>query len=281
MTAILGGVMAAIFFAGATLASARSTRMLGAVTALGGVMLVGFIAAAPIVLLTAGAELPGSGDIPWLILAGAGNVAGLLFEYFGLRSGKVGLVSAVAAAEGAVAALLAIVFGEVLAPLVGVGVTVVGAGVVLTAFAPDPPGTPVRTRRALLFGALAALAFGSSLYATGRIGSALPLGWALVPARLVGVAAITLPLAAAGRFRVTRSAAPFIVLGGLCEVGGFASFVWGATGGIAVSAALSAQFASVSALAAWLLYGERLSRLQWIGVAIVAIGVATLAFGST
>jgi drug/metabolite transporter (DMT)-like permease len=283
LTALIGGLLAALFFAGSTLGSARSTRMIGAMPALGGVLLVSALVAAPIVLVTtAGSPVP-TDDWLWLLLSGAGNVGGLLFKYVGLRTGKVGLVASLAATEGAVAALFAVIGGEELAPLVGVGVAIVAVGVVVTAFAPDPD-TPAagarRLRWALFFGALAGLSFGASLYATGRLGASLPLGWALVPPRIVGVAAITLPLLATSRLRVTRPSLPFVGLSGACEVGGFLSYAWGAGGGIAVSSALAAQFASIAALGAWFLFGERLSRPQWAGVASVALGVVILAAGS-
>jgi drug/metabolite transporter (DMT)-like permease len=36
----------------------------------------------------------------------------------------------------------------------------------------------------------------------------------------------------------------------------------------------------VSAVLAWLLFGERLTRPQWLGVATVAVGVVVLALGA-
>lgn len=283
MTAYLGGALAALFFTGAILCSTRATRMIGPFATLGGVMLVSAIVAAPIVIAsTTGSPFP-AGSIGWLAIAGAGNVGGLFAEYVGLRRGKVGIVGALAAAEGAVASVLAVLGGEVLAPLVGVGVAVVASGVVLTALAPDPVderSTARGVRSAVLFGGIAALAFGASLYATGRLGASLPIGWALVPPRVVGVAAITLPALVSGRLRVTRAALPFVIVAGACEVGGFMAFAWAARDGIAVSSALAAQFASIAAIVAWLRFGERLSRLQWTGVAAVAVGVVLLAFGS-
>lgn len=282
MTAVIGGSLAALFFTGAILSSTRATRLIGPLSTLGGVMLVSAILAAPIVLATtAGSPFP-TDSLVWLALAGAGNVGGLFSEYVGLRIGKVGVVGALAAAEGAVASVLAVLGGELLEPIVGVGVAVVGIGVVVTAFAPDPDeargGRGLRV--AVVFGVIAGLAFGTSLYATGRLGAALPIGWALAPPRVVGVALITIPALAAGRLRVSRTALPFVILGGACEVGGFLSFAWAAGGGIAVSSALAAQFGSVGAIVAWLWFGERLSRSQWAGVAAVAIGVVLLAMGS-
>jgi drug/metabolite transporter (DMT)-like permease len=164
-----------------------------------------------------------------------------------------------------------------------VGVAVVGVGVVLAAFARDPDASSGSTQRlpaAVVFGVIAGLAFGASLYATGRLGASLAIGWALAPPRVVGVALITLPALATARLRVSRRALPFVLLAGICEVGGFLSYAWASAGSIAVSSALAAQFASLGAVVAWLWIGERLSRSQWAGVAAVAIGVVLLAVGS-
>jgi drug/metabolite transporter (DMT)-like permease len=271
--AVVGGALAALCFAAATLSAARATRKIGAFATVGGMMLIGAAVSLPILLVTAAGSPVPTGSLLWLALSGAGNVGGLLFEYQGFRTGKVGIV-----------AVLAVLGGEVLGPIIGAGVAIVGCGVVLTAFAPDPvvPGgvTPPRLRSAVVFGGLAALAFGASLYATGRLGASVPLGWAVIPPRVVGVVAITLPLLATGRLRVSRRALPFVVAAGAFEVGGFLAFAWAAGDGIAVSSALAAQFASVAAVVAWLRFGERLSRLQWTGVATVAVGVVLLALGS-
>jgi drug/metabolite transporter (DMT)-like permease len=281
--AVIGGLIAALGFTGAILSSTRATRMVGPVATLGGVMLFSAIAAAPIVLLSvAGTRFP-SESIGWLVLAGVGNVGGLFSEYVGLRRGKVGIVGALAAAEGAVAATLSILAGEQLAPAVGIAVAIVAGGVVLTALAPDPPdarSAPGALRTAVVFGGIAGLAFGAGLYSTGHLSATLPIGWALVAPRVVGVAAITIPAALTGRLRIGRAALPYVMAGGFCEAGGFLAFAWAASSGIAVASALAAQFATLGAIVAWLRFGERLSRWQWLGIATVAVGVVVLAFGS-
>jgi drug/metabolite transporter (DMT)-like permease len=128
----------------------------------------------------------------------------------------------------------------------------------------------------VLLALAAACSFGASLYATGRVSAQLPLAWALLPARLVGVAAVALPLALTGRLRIPSRAAPWVVLAGACEVGGFAAFAVGARHGIAISAVLSSQFATLAALAGIVLFRERLAGIQFAGVAAVACGVAIL-----
>jgi len=44
-----------------------------------------------------------------------------------------------------------------------------------------------------------------------------------------------------------------------------------------IAAVLASQFAGIAAIAAFFLYGERLTRVQVVGVATIAIGVGLLA----
>ena len=282
MIAIIGGLIAAACFSTTLLTSARASRMIGALPTLGGVMLVSSLVALPVAALTIGGSSPTAAMLPYLVIAGVGNVAGLGFEYVGFRSGKIGIVGALAAAEGAIAALLSLLAGELLGSVQLMGVAIVALGVVLVALGPDPTAGAASssTRRAVLFGGLAGLAFGASLYSTGRIGAELAIGWAILPPRIVGLLFIVLPLLATQRLRITRAAWPVVAVSGAGEVGGFLAVAWGARESIAVTSALAAQFATVAALVAWLVLGERLGRLQWAGVAGVAAGVVLLAIGA-
>jgi drug/metabolite transporter (DMT)-like permease len=88
---------------------------------------------------------------------------------------------------------------------------------------------------------------------------------------------VAIPLIVAGRLRISRAAAPFLVVGGLAEVAGFTAFAVGARDGISITAVLASQFGAVAAIAAYLLFGERLSRVQRAGVVTIAVGVAVLA----
>src|SRR5205823_5399390 len=126
------------------------------------------------------------GAYGWLALAGVGNVAGLLCVYSGLRRGNVGVVAPISSTEGAVAALIAVAIGEHLGVGTGLALAAIVAGIVVTARAPaaDADVDP----RAALFGLGAAGAFGASLYATGRASLDLPIAWAVLPPRLLGVA---------------------------------------------------------------------------------------------
>jgi drug/metabolite transporter (DMT)-like permease len=278
MIAILGGLASASLFATATVAASRGARLIGAGSFVAGVMAVGLAIALP--LTAAGGRPTGLGAhaLGWLALSGGGNVAGLLLDYAALRLGKLGLVAPILATEGAIAALISVAAGEPLAPGAGATLVLIALGVSLAARADrgEPPSATERRVPAVLLALAAAACFGVSLYATGRVSAELPLAWALLPARLVGVAAVALPLALTRRLRMTRRALPWVVIAGGCEVGGFAAFALGARHGLAISAVISSQFATLAALAGLVLFRERLARVQLVGVAAVAVGVAII-----
>ena len=274
MVAVLGGIGAAACWATATLCASRSTRLIGAWSVLAWVMLVGFVVTAPFLAIRGVPAALDAHELPWLVLSAAGNVGGLLFAYKALRVGKVSLVAPITSTEGAIAAVIAIIAGETLGAGAGLMLIVIATGVVLASIGPG--GGSGDRLRASLFAGCAALCFGVSLYSTARVSADLPLVWAVFPARLLGVAVVALPLALARRLRLTRQALPLVIGSGLCEVLGFASFALGSRHGIAVAAVLASQFAALSAVAAYFLFRERLTRLQLGGIVSIALGVAVL-----
>jgi uncharacterized membrane protein len=250
--------------------------MIGPASVLAWVALVGLAIVGPFVLVGGRPAGLDANAVGWLAVSGLGNAAGLLFAYTGLRSGKVGIVAPIVSTEGAVAAVIALAAGERITLPVVVSLVLIVASVLLAALTAPEAITSGETRRPAAFAAGAAIAFGVSLYATARVGRELPIAWAVLPGRLVGVALVALPLAVTSRLRISRGAAPLVLLGGACEVGGFASFTLGARDAIAVSAVLASLFAALATIAAYFLFRERLARDQRIGVAGIVLGVALL-----
>ena len=105
----------------------------------------------------------------------------------------------------------------------------------------------------------------------------MPPAWVMLVSRTVGVLVIVLPLVLTRRFRLTRPALPLVVLAGILEVFGGAIYIVAASEGVAVAAVLSSQFAAIAAVGGFLLFGERLQRLQLVGVVVIAIGITVLA----
>ena len=63
---------------------------------------------------------------------------------------------------------------------------------------------------------------------------------------------------------------------GFAEVIGFTLFSIGAEYDVAITSVLASQFAPIAAIMAFVLFKERLGRLQITGVAIIVAGVAAL-----
>ena len=282
MIAIVGGLASAVLWATTLLGAARSARVIGSWSTLAWVMLVGLIVAVPLVAVAPPVVL-GQREILLLSAAGVANSGGLILVYTALRRGKVGVVGPIVSTEGAIGAVLAIVAGdEVAGPVLAI-LTFVAVGVVLAAFeraAPGPTDTgvvPVSATVTALLALGGALLFGINLFATSRIAADLPIAWTLLPARVAGVVAVTIPLALGRRLRLTRAVVPFVIVVGLAEVAGTATFALGSRDSAAIAAVLASQFAGIAAIVAWLLFGERLNRVQIAGVTVIALGVATLA----
>ena len=279
MIALLGGLGAAIFFAISTLASSRSARMIGAPAVVGWMMLVGLVATAPLFPVTGALDVHLTGlDVVLLVVTGLANILGLVLEYLALRVGRVGLVVGLVSAEGAIAAIINIVGGHPVEVVVAFALAVTAAGVVIIGLASEDAGAPSRDPHlATLLALGAATLFGISLITFGRLAAEMPLAWPLVTARVTGVVGITAPLAVLGRLPRPGRAAPLIVISGLAELGGLGSFAVASHIDLTVASVLASQFATITAIAAWVIFRERLSTWQIVGVTAVIGGVAMLA----
>lgn len=84
----------------------------------------------------------------------------------------------------------------------------------------------------------------------GGLGAAVLWAVSTLTARLIGVVAVTMPLIAQRRFRVTRAALPLVLIAGTGEVFGSMLSAWGSRESIAITAVLGSQFAAIAAVAA-------------------------------
>lgn len=190
-------------------------------------------------------------------------------------------------------AVISIALGEQVAIAAAIVLTAIAIGVILASSGRDEPavaepgglvaelaraaapGHP--GRKATIIAIAAALAFGINLYASARIGTTLPLVWSILPARLGGFVFVALPLLLTGRLRLTREALPLVALVAVTEIVGTAVFAFGARDGIAVAAVTSSQFGAIAAVVSVVAFGERLRRIQVVGIVAIAVGVALLA----
>jgi len=275
--AILGGLVAAAMWAASALCISRSTRMIPPVAVLGWVLLIGSAISAPFALAQGVPAELGREQAVLLVVTAIGNTTGLLLVYSSLRFGKVGVVAPITSAQGAAAAVIAVAAGEQIATGAGVALAAIVVGVVLSSMSrSNETGSDRREGLAIGLAIGAALFFGLGLYAMGRLSEDVPIAWIIFPSRTIAVVLVTIPLWVTGRLRMTREAAPLVVASGLLEVAGLVAFTIGARDGIAVAAVLGSQFAAIATVAAFFLFRERLARVQIVGVAVIAVGVAVL-----
>jgi drug/metabolite transporter (DMT)-like permease len=268
--------------------------VIGSWATLAWVMLLGTVVAIPATVVWGGGADIGPEAVLLLVIAGASNIIGLLLGYTALQRGKVAVIAPITSTEGAAGAVISILFGEQVAAFAAVALTLIAVGVVLAStssteesLAAEPGGLPVdhpvaaghtlSAGPALPLALGSVLMFGINLYVTGRIGQTLPVVWSILPARLGGAIFIALPLFLSGRLRLTRRAAPFVVVIALAEIVGLIAYAFGARDGIAVASVMASQFGAIAAVVSVVAFGERLRRWQVIGIVMIAVGVAALA----
>jgi drug/metabolite transporter (DMT)-like permease len=294
MIAVLAGTGAAVAFAISTLGSASASRLIGAWATVGWVMAVGL----PVALVATAAGGGGFSidALPWLGIAGLGNVIGLGLEYSALRRGRLGVVVPLVSTEGAIAALIGVLLGTAVSIALGAALAIIAVGGVVTVAGGKQAEDPARERLgasreppeggalspssetpAIVLAVLAALSFGASLYSAGRVGQALPPAWAALAPRAIGFGSVTLPLAATRRLRLTRAAVPPIVVAGLAEVAGFTCVALGSRADLAVTAILASQFGALAVFGAMVVFRERPTLTQWFGIVVIAAGVGLVA----
>jgi drug/metabolite transporter (DMT)-like permease len=298
--AIVGGLGAAILWASATVASSRSSRMIGSRVVLAWVMIVGTIVGLPLALMSGvPASIPAEAPL-LLIIAGLAYSGGLYAAYRALTVGKVSIVAPIVATEGAIAALIAVAIGDTIGLAAAATLGVIVVGVVLSSIEPARPDVPLvdielaadaldgppttspaphreDTRQAVIFSIVAASIFAIGLVASGKAAVLVPPIWVALSARLIGLIVVALPLVLQRRLVITRAALPLVIVSGIGEILGSTLSAWGATESIAVVAVLGSQFAAIAAVMAYFLFGERLSRSQLIGVVLIILGVTALA----
>ena len=272
MLTLLTGLLASLSYAGSDMFSQRVTRETRPLTQMVWVLVTGTVVALPIALLVDG--LPGAGQ--WrgaglAALAGALYFGALFCLLRGLQVGDLGLVSALTSLQGAYVAVVVILLGVPITPLVGVALVLCAGGAVLTSFegrAKSTRGAPW----ALVAGALFA---GIMLcYAYGDI------GWLSQSAisRTVSLA-ITLPVALlTGGVAVPPAMRVRAVGAGLLELGGVMLLTIAfALGPPTVAGVTTTQFGTFAVILGFVVLHERPKPNQWVGIVCTIAGVSLLA----
>jgi drug/metabolite transporter (DMT)-like permease len=211
------------------------------------------------------------------MLAGLVEAVGVAALYRGLAVGSIGIVAPIAATAPIVPVVAGIAVGELPTPLQAGGIALALGGVLLLSLAPGgAPRTAVRV--SATFGLLTALGFGGYLAAMDAASDG-GVAWALLIARVTAVGAF-LAVAAATRpvLGVARTEIPPLLAVGVLILAADAMYAVASTKGlVGVVAVLSSLYPVVTIALGHRHLGERLGRLQPIGIAVALSGAAAIA----
>lgn len=213
-------------------------------------------------------------DIAWGGVAGLTGGAGVALLYRALAIGPMSVVAPLTAlCAAAIPVAVGLAFGERLSTLTAAGIVLAAVAIILVG-QPRPTGDspPTSTSRHVsgkgVGVALAAgIAVGLFFVSLERTSAASGL-WPLVPARIVAVGLFTVvALATRGPVLVPRSVMRVAVGGGTLDVLANALYLAAVQQGpLSVVATLASLYPASTVVLARVVLGERLSRLQALGI---------------
>jgi drug/metabolite transporter (DMT)-like permease len=302
MTAILLGLMGAIFWGSADFAARFSARRVGAYRTLLFMQLFGFLA------LTAYLEFTGgitrgvaAGWRPWAlaVVSGLLNMIASLSLYYSFQVGVMSIVGPISSSYPALTVALSLLSGERLPVMRAAGLVVTLAGVILAAisFAPASdaaPSVPEKTSAPEEKGAahfstqgvgwaiFAAVVFGVLFWFLGFhvvpvVGTVVSV-WVI---RLTSFSSLLLCAAPARQsIGLPRGEVCWLLLAvGVLDTAAFIANNAGLhTGQVSVVSVLASLYGAVTVLLSWIFLRERLERTQWLGVFLIFAGIVLVSF---
>jgi drug/metabolite transporter (DMT)-like permease len=216
----------------------------------------------------------GSGPF-WAIAAGVAGAAGLVSFYTALASGTMGVVAPISSLGALVPVFLGLLTGEKPAATAWVGMAVAVTG---AALASGPELAGAVPARPVILAAVAAVFFGLALYCLDR-GARYALLETLWGMRVTSVALFLIAGLVARSVGGTRVRdLPALVVIGLADVTANALFAFSSSRGmVSVASVLGSLYPVATVFWARLILGERLRRVQAVGVALTLVGVVAIA----
>ncbi|MEI8081758.1 MAG: DMT family transporter [Actinomycetes bacterium] len=232
------------------------------------------------------------GYLPWAILASVTGLVGLAMFYRALAIGTMGVVSPIAAVGIVVPLVGGLLAGDIPSAVQAAGVVfaIVGLGFVVAPEREVMDSTDAEKaetvmdsdarsvhRQSILLAALSAVCFGLALTAIAR-GSLISPVMTMTTMRLCSVAMIivvAVSLRSVGG--VTRHDLPQTAIIGIFDVAANLTYGLAASGGaLVVAAVLGSLYPVFTVLLAWRLLGERLRKIQYVGITLALLGVVLM-----
>jgi drug/metabolite transporter (DMT)-like permease len=236
----------------------------------------GFVALL-VALAVSGASVDGR-SLALGLAAGAGGGAGLAAFYQALSLGTMSIVSPIVACGAVVPFTISLATGERPSHIAIAGAVVALCGAVL-ASAEERRAAARERARAVMLAVVAAVTLGLFTYFLGLGsrdgGSALST---LVGARIGSLTLLLLlALTSGSTLKVGKQALVPVAAVGLCDVSANALFAFASGHGLlAIVSVLGSLYPVTTVLLAYVILGERLSRLQLAGIGVALAGVGAL-----
>jgi drug/metabolite transporter (DMT)-like permease len=241
-----------------------------------GAGLVGVLA----IILATGEPFPGSRAAILSVVAGIGGVIALGCFYRALAIGTMSIVAPISATGVTLPVVVGIATGDRLSTIVAVGLGVTFAGVLLASREQhDDAERAAAGKLSVALALVAAIGFGSYFVMSDAAADDSVL-WLLVLSRSIPVPALALFAWARGMRPPTGRTAGTLVTAGTLDCGATALYAVANTkGALSIVSVVGSLYPVMTLILARAVLGERIRRVQQVGVVAALAGVAMIAAG--
>jgi drug/metabolite transporter (DMT)-like permease len=235
---------------------------------------IGLILGVVLAISTGAWHAPAFGYLIWGILAGVSGYLGLVCLYAGLATGRMGVVSPISSLCAIVPVAVAIVGGEHLSYLQGIGIAIALGGAFC---ASGPEISHGLSLRPLLLAVGAAIGFGTALTFMARGSLSSPL----MTMVMMRVATFAISAILAVKFRSTggfsrHEITSLIYIGVADFTANLFLGIASAHGLVSIVMVLGSLFPIMTAVLAFKILHERLHKIQYFGIFLAVAGVAII-----
>jgi drug/metabolite transporter (DMT)-like permease len=281
MAAVLYSICASMCWGTAAFAAGLKSRRLGVLPVLAWVEGSGLVWITILIVAT-GEPLPDGRTIVYSVLAGAAGFTGLGVFYRALAIGTMSIVAPITATSVALPVLVGLATGDTLTAVVAAGLVVASVGVLL-ASREEVEEVERRgpNRPAIILALIAAVGFGG-YFIFADIAADGSILWLLAIGRLAACPVI-IALALHQRARLTfdrRDTGHVVAIGAVDLTATGLYGVATTMGALSVVSVVGSLYPVVTVLLARGVLGERISRIQAVGVSLAFTGVALVSAGA-
>jgi len=275
--AIFLSLFSSLLWGSADFEGGRMAKRLPAIAVTGVSQAIGLIFGLIIVVATGEWRAPAFGHNGYFVpgvIAGVTGYLGLVLLYAGLATGRMGVVSPISSLCAIIPVTVALLTGEHVPYLKGVGITVAIIGAFCASGPEISQGLPLRP---VLLAVGAAAGFGTGLVfmAKGSVSSALMTMVMMRATTFLVSSSIAIRYRSVGGIK--RSDLPRLVFIGIADFSANVLLGIASTHGlVSIVMVLGSLFPIMTAVLAFKILHERLHRVQYAGIVLAVVGVAII-----